>query len=674
MKKELNVVGLDCGHCALTLEKYIQSVKGVKECNVNFTTSKIYIDIEDTEYKKILKEIYKTAKQANPDVILSEEKTNKSNYNVIDIIFYTIGLFVGLFVILIKLDKFVYYPLMITALILLGYRTYWKAILQLRHLKINENTLITISIIGATLLGESLEGVMVIALYSLGKFLESKAVNYSRKSISKLISSQPEYANLYVDGIKKKVKPEVLNIGDLIVVCAGEKIPVDSEVVDGCGSVDKKHLTGESVPYTIKDGDFIEGGSILLDTTLVLKVVKEYKDSTVSKMINLITDVSNKKSKTESFISKFSSWYTLGVIISSIIVFALTWLILGNINIGIYRGLIFLVVSCPCAFAISVPLSYFSGIGRCSKEGILVKGSNSLDICSKIDRVIFDKTGTLTTGEFSVIKLKTKKKNLDFVLDIIYAGEKNSNHPIAKAICEYCGERKNIKISKFKEIAGIGVEFYYNKEKWIIGRSVSKNNTTVVSVVKNNAEIGKIYLEDRIKESSKTTINNLKNLKIKTMMLSGDNNNVSKKVANELNIDDYKSSLLPQDKFTALEELKGDGEKIAFVGDGINDGPALTFADVGISMGMMGSQATIECSDVVIADDNLNKITSLIKISKKTKKIVLQNIIFAGITKFTFLLLGALGITGMLFAVFADVGVTLLAILNSLRILSFKDK
>lgn len=675
MKKEYNIVGLDCGHCALTLEKYLQKVDGVKECTINFSTSKLFIEFEEGKFKETWKRIVTTTKQVNPDVKISEDKNESNSIKIFDIILYVIGLLLGIIVIFVPLGNILYYSLLIISAILMGYKTYLKAILQLRYFRINENTLITISIIGACLLGESMEGLMVIALYTFGKMLESKAVNYSKKSISALISTQPEYAVIYNDNIEKKVKPESVKIGDFIIVKAGEKVALDGVVVNGCANVDKKHLTGESLPISVGVNDVVESGSIIIDSMLVIKVTSEYKDSTVSKILSLVSSASTKKSKTETFISKFSSFYTLGVIIASIVVWGITWAVLGDINVAIYRGLIFLVVSCPCAFAISVPLSYFSGIGRCSKQGILIKGSNYLDICSKLKNVVFDKTGTLTTGKFVVVKVDSIKIKEEKLLEIVVAGEKKSLHPIASAICDYYGKDSKLVIDNFKEIAGKGIEYSIGKDKYFVGKIQDGCGYTIVNVVKNDKEIGKIYLQDCIKDNAMSTISDIKNLGLKTIMLTGDNNSVACKVSNELGVDEYKAELLPKDKYKCLQEMitKSDN-KTAFVGDGINDAPALTLSDVGISMGLMGSQATIESSDVVIADDNISKVTDLIKISKYTKKIVLQNIVFACATKLTFLLLGALGITGMLFAVFADVGVTLIAILNSLRVLSFKNK
>lgn len=675
MKKEFNIVGLDCAHCALTLEKYLQKIKGVNSCTINFSISKLYLDIDEENYKSVFKEIQKTIKVVDPDVKIFEEHTHDEHIGLFDIIMYSIGIILGLIVIFAPLSKVVYWILLIVALIAMGYKTYIKAVSQLIRLKLDENTLVTISIIGACALGESMEGMMVIALYSLGKMLESRAVNYSRKSISKLISTQPEYAVLYNDGKEEKIKPESVQVGDIIIVKTGEKVPVDAEVVEGNCNIDKRHLTGESIPVAVKSKDVVASGSIVLDGVLILKAISVYKDSTVSKILNLVESATNKKSKTETFISKFSSYYTLGVIILSIVVWGLTWLILGDINTAIYRGLIFLVVSCPCAFAISVPLSYFSGIGRCSKQGILIKGSNYLDTCAKLNKIMFDKTGTLTTGNFQVSKIETFKNfDQNKLLELVVAGEQNSLHPIAIAICDYYGKKSKLKITNYKELAGKGIEFESNKQKYFVGRSLNSKGYTQVDVTMNGDLIGSIYLVDEIKPSSKISVDEIKNLNVKTMMLTGDNKAIAKKVSNELGIDNYQAELLPDDKFKILQNEKDKNSVVAFVGDGINDAPALTLADVGISMGIMGSQATIESSDVVIADDNLKRIPDLINISKYTRKIVIENIAFAGITKLTFLVLGALGITGMLLAVFADVGVTLLAILNSLRVLSHKIK
>ena len=678
MKKEYNITGLDCGHCALTLEKYLQKVDGVISASINFSTSKLYLEIEDVKVLSTIKNINKTIKQVNPDVKISQghDHSFDSTVSQLDIILYCVGLVLGLIILFVKpIPTWLYFTMLITSLLLMGYKTYFKAIFQSIHLKLDENTLVTISIIGACALNESMEGLMVIALYTLGKMLESRAVNYSRKSISALINTQPEYAIILKDEREEKVKPEQVEVGDIIVVKPGEKIPVDGVIIDGNCNIDKRHLTGESIPVNVSVDDSVPSGSIVLDGVLKIKATSKYTDSTVSKILNLVSNATNKKSKTETFISRFSSYYTLGVIILSFVVWGITWAVLGNINTAIYRGLIFLVVSCPCAFAISVPLSYFSGIGRCSKQGILIKGSNYLDTCASIDEILLDKTGTLTTGEFEVVKVETTQGIKESELfEIVVAGEQNSLHPIAKAICGFYGKNSKCVAKNYHEVAGKGIEFEIKRNKYFVGRSLNSKGYTQVDVLKSDKLIGSIYLQDKIKSSSYVMVENLKKLNVSSMMLTGDNMSIAKKVCQDIGIDSYHAELMPQDKFNILEKEKSKGKTVAFVGDGINDAPALTLSDVGISMGIMGSQATIESSDVVIADDNLKRIPDLIKISKRTKKIVLENIIFAGVTKLTFLILGALGITGMLLAVFADVGVTLLAILNSLRVLTYKIK
>lgn len=673
MKKEYNIRGLDCGHCALTLEKYLAKVNGVKSCSINFSTSKLFLDIDDKDNRAILKNIYKTIKEVNPDVSVSEENNHDNKNAVIDKYLYVVGLVVGLSLFIFKMPTWLNYTILIISALLMGYRTYWKAILQLKTFKINENTLLTISVFGAIAIGESMEGLMVIALYTFGKFLESRAVNYSRKSISALIENQPDIAHLVVGKTEVDCKPEEVKLGDIIVVRAGEKIPLDGDVVEGKASIDKSHLTGESEPALVKKGMSVLSGSIVLDSTIKIRVTSVYKDCAVSKILDLVSNATNKKSKTETVISKFASFYTLGVIIFAIGVWGITWAVTKNLELSIYRGLISLVVSCPCAFAISVPLTYFSGIGRCSKQGILIKGSNFIDTCAGLNEIVFDKTGTLTNGKFKVSKIETFNKfKKEKILQVVVAGERNSLHPIAKAICDFYGKTVKLKEENYKENVGKGISYTIGKNNYVISKSKSTIGKTIINVEENDVLIGKIYLSDNVKPEAKDAIKTLQGLGIKTMMLTGDNNKVAHKVFKELELDEYSAELLPTDKFRIIQEQKQSGKKVGFVGDGLNDAPALTLSDAGISMGIMGSPATIAASDIVIADDNLKQLPRLIKISKKTKRIVWGNILFSAITKLTFLVLGALGITGMLLAVFADVGVTLIAIVNSLRVLIYK--
>ncbi len=680
MKKEYHITGLDCAHCALTLEKYLQKVKGVQYCNVDFTSSRLYLEVDDDNARAILKDIINTTKQVNPDVKLHEHVDDDHNHShdmhIYDVILYLIGLALGVIHIFVDMAVVWSITILILSVLLLGYRTYIRACLQVVHGKINENTLVTISVVGAILVGQSHEAVMVIALYTLGKMLESRAVNYSRKSISALISSKPEWAVVLRGNEEIKVKPEEVNIGEIIIVRPGEKIALDGIVASGEAMIDNKHLTGESLPITITKNTEVYSGAIVLDSEIRIKVTREYKDSTIARILGMVSNASSKKSKTETVISKFASIYTLIVIALALVTFGITALILKNINVAVYRGLIFLVVSCPCAFAISVPLGYFSGIGVCSKHGILVKGSNYIDAIAKVDTFVFDKTGTITTGDFQVVGVKVLDSKIDEkqLMEIVVAGEKKSKHPLSTAICNYFGDKTKLQVSKYKEIPGMGISYCIDDNEYFVGKSERNDKSTIVIVKKNDKMIGKILLSDTIKTQSAPLMKYLSDSEIETMMLTGDNDGVAMSVAQKVGIVNYKSGLLPENKLKVIEDLKGNNKTVAFVGDGLNDAPALNLADVGISMGVMGTDATIESSDIVIADDNLSRIKDLLLISKKTKRIVIENIIFACGVKFVFLLLGALGITGMLYAVFADVGVTLLAILNSLRVLRYKSK
>ena len=461
-----------------------------------------------------------------------------------------------------------------------------------------------------------------------------------------------------------------------MIVKAGERVALDGDIVEGACNLDMQSLTGESLPIFKESGQEILSGSVVLDGVLKIRTKKLYSDSTVSKIMDLIENASEKKSKTETLISKISKYYTLAVVALSIIVWAIVWAVTSDFNIALYRGLIFLVVSCPCAFAISVPLAYFSGLGNASKNGILIKGSNYLDACAKLNVVAFDKTGTLTTGNFEIKEIKSfsQDKSEEDVLYLVSLGEQNSLHPIAKSIVLH-NKKKLVSVENIKEVAGEGIYYEYDNKKYFVGRKNKEIKNTLVELYENDIKIGEIYLSDRIKESAKWSCKELDNMKVKTIMLTGDNLEIAEKVGEEIGIKEVKAQLLPQDKFNFIENLKQDKQNIiGYVGDGLNDAPSLMLADVGISMGINGSPASIEASDVVLVDDNPNKIPVAIKISKFTRKIVWQNIILSALVKFTFLLLGALGITGMLFAVFADVGVTLIAILNSIRALKHKHK
>ena len=671
MIKKYKILGLDCPNCAKSLEKAINNEKSIKKAEINFVKEYLVIDSDNQELA--LKDAIKVASKVEPDArIMDTSKTKKyfdKNF-ILNSLLLCLGLVLAVLTLAIPMPKVLFWIMYISSALLIGYKTYYKAISLIFKKIVNENLLVTLSIIGAICVGKYMEGLMVIGLYSIGKLLESIALNKSKKSIEALTNIKPEFVTILVDGEQKVVSPKEVKINDIIIVKPGELVPLDTIVLEGSSSLNMQSLTGESLPVPSKKGDNVMSGSIVLDGTLTLKVTSGYENSTVSKILNLIENAQDKKSKTETVISKIAKWYTYAVMLLSAVVFGIVWLITKDVNVAVYRGLIFLVISCPCAFAISVPLSYFSGLGNASKSGILIKGSNYLDALAKVNVVAFDKTGTLTTGEFKINNVEIyntyTKEEIIFLASL---GEQYSIHPLAKAIVSE-NTKQLLSVNNFKEIAGEGVSFEYNEKKYFVGKKDKTLNSTVVEVFEDDEKIANIYLSDTIKDSAKQAIDSLNDNNIKTVLLSGDKEEAVKYLSTELNLSEYYANLLPEDKYKYIEEQKQNKKMIAYVGDGINDAPALTLADIGISMGINGSGASIEASDIVLVDDNPNKVNKAIKISKFTRKIVWENILLSIIIKVLFLTLGALGITGMLSAVIADVGVTLLAILNSLRALT----
>lgn len=680
MNKKVKIEGLDCPNCARSLEGEINKLPDVKNAKIDFLKCSLTFESEIPE--KAFKDIVLLTKKLEPDAKIVDDtkakiKTEKQNGHiskfVLNVALLLVGIAIGICVLCIPMQKWLFWTLYVISILLMGYKTYYKAVQLLFKGVVNENLLITISVIGASVIGEYMESLMVVGLYTIGKLLEGFAVDKSRNSIAKLTNMQPEFA-VILDGEKEiKVAPSEVEVGSLILVKAGEKIPVDGKIVEGTSSLDMQSLTGESVPVFAKEGDEVLSGAIVVDGVLKIKTTTKYSDSTVKKILDLIENAQDKKSKTETVISKITKWYTLGVILLAVSVWGIVWAVTKNFDTALYRGLIFLVISCPCAFAISVPLSYFSGLGNASKHGILIKGSNYLDACAKLNIVAFDKTGTLTTGKFVVEKIECidKTKTERDVLYYASLGEQNSNHPLAKAILQE-NTKKLKKVSDVKEVAGEGVYFKFGNDEYFVGRKTKEHKQTVVEVFENEQKIGQIYLSDNIKHTASVACSGLKQMGVKTVMLSGDNEASVVKVAREIGIDEEKHGLLPQDKYDWIEKTKeGKGNFVGYVGDGINDAPSLMLADVGVSMGINGSSASKESSDIVLVDDNPEKVVTAIKISKFTRKIVWENIILSAVVKATFLLLGALGVTGMLSAVFADVGVTVLAILNSMRALKY---
>lgn len=554
----------------------------------------------------------------------------------------------------------------------------------------DENFLMAIATIGAFCIAEFPEAVTVMLFYQVGELLQSYAVDKSKKSISSLMDIRPDFANLEKDGSIEKVDPKDVKIGDIIIVKPGEKVPLDGIIIEGNSMLDTMALTGESVPRETKAGNNILSGCINQSGLLKIKVTKKYGESTVSKILDLVENASNKKSKSENFITKFAEYYTpIVVIIAVILAIVPSILIPGTFADWLYRALSFLVVSCPCALVISVPLSFFGGIGGASKMGILIKGSNYLEALSNTETVVFDKTGTLTEGVFEVQKVKPVKISEEELIKNAAYAENYSNHPIAQSIKKaYNKEIDEKLITKTKELAGLGIvanidnkDVFIGNEKLINEKKIEftkcKDIGTILYVAIEEKYVGYILISDKMKEDANTTIKELKNIGIqKTVMLTGDKKSVGDYVAKKLKIDEVYTELLPNEKVEKLEELmkqKKEKGKLIFVGDGINDAPALALADIGIAMGGLGSDAAIEAADVVIMTDEPSKISNAIKLSKKTMKIVHQNIVFAISIKILVLILSALGISSMWEAVFADVGVSVIAIINALRALNVKS-
>ncbi len=555
----------------------------------------------------------------------------------------------------------------------------------------DENFLMSIATIGAFFIGEYPEGVAVILFYQVGELFQSYAVGKSRKSIASLMDIRPDYANVKKGDELVKVDPDEVQIGDIIVIKAGEKIPLDGKVIVGSSMIDTSALTGESVPREVEVGSDILSGCININGVITAEVTKEFGESTVSKILDLVENASSKKSNSEQFITKFARYYTPVVVIIAVFLAIIPPLVIDGATFSdwIYRALAFLVVSCPCALVISIPLSFFGGIGGASKKGVLVKGSNYLEALAETEIVVFDKTGTLTKGVFNVQEIHPEEVSKEELLELTAHAESYSNHPISLSLKRaYSKEIDNGRISDVEEISGHGVIATVDGKKVMAGNIKlmkmmdipyfkGKLIGTIVHVAVNNKYIGYIVIADEVKEDSAQAIKELKAANIKqTVMLTGDNKSIGSKVAKELGLDKVYAELLPADKVEKLEELfsqKSKKGKLAFVGDGINDAPVLARADIGIAMGGLGSDAAIEAADVVIMTDEPSKIATTMKISKKTLKIAHQNIVFAIGIKIIVLILSAFGITTMWAAIFADVGVTIIAVLNAFRALNVKN-
>ena len=674
---EFILKNLDCANCANKIQVTLSKNKELHDVVVNFNTLKLKYKT-DTLTKV---QVEKLVKSVEPGIelmkITEHGEVKKGGKEILKLILGFVVAMLGFFA---PINYMLSQILIIVGYIILlskTIKTAWNKLIK-NH-TIDEDFLVAISCIGAYLIGKHMEGLMVITLYEIGELLEDKAVNKTRKSITDLMDIKPEYANLKIGNEVKIVEPASVNIGDILVIKQGEKVPLDGIIIKGKASLDVASLTGESKLKNVNEKEEVLSGSIVADGILEIEVTSTYENSTVNKILELVEHATDRKAKTETFVNKAAKIYTPIVISLAIIIGAILPLITNVEYLGadgsIYRALIFLVISCPCAIAISVPLSYFSGIGRASKSGILVKGSNFLDATKDITQIVFDKTGTLTKGKFEIHSIKVQNGEYDESEILKYAvlGEQFSNHPIAKSILKEQDIPKE-EVDDYREIPGEGINYKLRNRNVFIGASKAKNTNglTAIDVIINGEIIGTINLQDTLKEGTKEAIESLKKMNIKTSMFTGDNKNVALKIADELDLDDVKYEMLPDDKFSEMEKLINQKTKVAFVGDGINDSPVLALADVGISMGGVGSPSAIEASDIVIMTDEIGKIKETINISKYTNKIIKQNLVFALGIKMLVLILSTIGMAQMWQAVFADVGVTLITILNTLRILKLK--
>ena len=730
MEIKLVLSGLDCANCANKIEAKVNKINGIKNASLNFSTTVLTVEINKEEEKNnITNEIKAIVKKLEPHVKVSEKADNKdidssrakctsscctnshehenhekeqhghthefkeNNNGFLGYLKDNLLLIIGAIVYIIALayksnENLLSFILFGISYLIIGGEVILSAIKNIiRGEVFDENFLMSIATIGAFFIGEYPEAVAVMLFYQIGEVFQGYAVNRSRKSISSLMNIRADYANVLRDGKEIKVSPEEVLIGEFIVVKPGERVPLDGTILEGTSFIDTSALTGESVPREVTIGNEILSGSINNNGVLKVKVDKEFGESTVARILELVENASNKKAPTEKFITKFAKIYTPIVVTIAALVAIIPPMIIKDATFSdwLYKALSILVVSCPCALVVSIPLGFFSGIGAASKKGILVKGGNYLEALKDSEIVVFDKTGTLTKGIFEVTEINAKNISKEELLEITAMGESHSNHPIAISIAKAYGKEVNKdEIKDYKEISGHGIEVTIRKNDVLLGNSklMKINNIgyddidsigTIVHVAINGEYKGNIVISDEIKGNVKEALVELKEVGIKkTIMLTGDNRSVADKVAKDIGIDEVYSELLPGDKVSKVEEVlnkRSSKGKVLFVGDGINDAPVLARADIGVAMGGIGSDAAIEAADVVLMKDKIEEISEAIRVSRRTNKILWQNIIFSLGVKIIVMLLVVLGLTNMWAAVFADVGVTLIAVLNSMRII-----
>ncbi|MBC2399096.1 heavy metal translocating P-type ATPase [Clostridium tetanomorphum] len=753
LKKEYILENLDCANCVSKIENRIKEIEDIEEATVNFMTKTLTFKLnKEGSLSEVEQEINNIVKKLEPYVVLKKKTSKKTignlkrattccsghdydhdhNYshkhhhehehnhhnkndkccsvyeeehdehdhahnhgednNKKAVLKLALGGLIFAIGIIGKFKTNIELIIFLSAYIIVGGEIVLRALKNITRGQIfDENFLMTIATVGAFATGEFPEGVAVMLFYQVGELFQDIAVNKSRKSITSLMDIRPDFANLKIDEELVKVSPEEVSVDDIIVVKPGEKIPLDGVIIEGKSMLDTSALTGESIPRNVEEGDEILSGFINQSGVITVKVSKEFGESTVSKILDLVQNASSRKAKAENFITKFARYYTPAVVIVAAALAILPPIFINGVTFAqwVYRASIFLVISCPCALVISIPLGFFGGIGAASKYGILIKGSNYLEALNDVETVVFDKTGTLTQGIFNVTQINSINGfNKDEVLKYAAYAENYSNHPIATSIVKaYKSEINNQEISNYEEIPGHGIIVQVNGKRVAAGNYKLMNDEkvefqevdsvgTVVYIAVDRVYAGSIVIEDTIKEDAIKAIKELKDSEVKnTIMLTGDNKKVANKVGNQLQVDEIYAELLPQEKVEKLESIdskKTPGKNIIFVGDGINDAPVLARADVGVAMGGLGSDAAIEAADVVIMTDEPSKIATAIKISKRTRTIVIQNIVFALGVKALVLILGAFGIATMWEAVFADVGVSVIAILNSMRVMRFK--
>ena len=689
-KLQLTLEGLNCANCARKIEEKVSRMEGVKESNLNFTTTTLNVELEKkVKEEHVINEIKKIVEALEPHVkvekkVYGKATIKKAKFTVKSTLI--IGAVLYLFAVIGDFQGTLGLILFGASYLLIGGEVVLTAIKNIAKGQVfDENFLMTVATIGAFTINQYPEAVAVMLFYEIGETIQGYAVNKSRSSISSLMDIRADYANLIINGKEKKVSPETVKVEDVILVKPGEKVPLDGVVIEGESFIDTSVLTGESVPRKIVTNDEILSGGINTSGLVKVKVTKKFGESTVSRILEMVENAASKKADTEKFITKFAKVYTPIVVVLAILIAVIPSIFIKDalFSTWLYRALVFLVVSCPCALVVSVPLGFFAGIGGASKKGVLVKGSNYLELLKDLETVVFDKTGTLTEGVFSVTEINTNGIDKEKLIEVAAMAESFSNHPIAISIIkEYGKEIDKEVIKEYKEILGRGIKALINNEEVLVGNSKLMNEFnilynevdsigTVVYCAINGEFKGSIVISDKIKENAAEALVNLKKAGVKkTVMLTGDNKKTAYKVGEKINIDEVHSELLPLDKVKEVEEImkrSNKNGKLAFVGDGVNDAPVLARADIGIAMGGIGSDAAIEAADIVLMKDDINALVDAINVSKKTNKILWQNIVFALGIKILVMVLGTFGIANMWTAVFADVGVTIIAIINSTR-------